>query len=84
MIFWVYTCLQMIDKRFRRYVQSFLLVFPMTGIVTAVNTIVAKGFPAVLTWGTLHRWFISCVVAFPCVLFMAPLAAKITNRLVGD
>lgn len=72
----------MIDKRYRRYIQSFLLVFPMTGIVTAVNTIVARGPASVLTAGTLQRWGISCIIAFPCVLFMAPLAVKLTNRLI--
>jgi hypothetical protein len=72
----------MFDTRYRRYIQSFFLVLPMTGIVTAVNTIVAKGLPALLTLGTLERWGISCIIAFPCVLFMAPLAAKITDRLI--
>jgi hypothetical protein len=57
-------------------------VLPMTGIVTAINTIVAKGPHAVITLSTLHRWGISLVVAFPCVLFMAPLASKITDRLI--
>jgi len=72
----------MFDKRYRRYVQSFLLVLPMTGIVTVVNTLVAKGLAGLLTVGTLQRWGISCLVAFPIVLFMAPLAAKITDRLI--
>ena len=72
----------MFDKRYRRYIQSFLLVFPMTGIVTGVNTVVARGVPALFNLGTLERWGISCIVAFPCVLFMAPLAVKLTNRLV--
>ncbi len=69
------------DKRHRRYIQSFLLVLPMTGIVTAVNTVVAKGLAAVLTIATLRRWGISLLVAFPIVLFIAPLAVKITDRL---
>lgn len=72
------------DKHYRRYIQSFLLVLPMTGIVTAVNTIVAKGLEGLFNVGTLHRWGISLLVAFPCVLFIAPLAIKITNRLVED
>lgn len=72
----------MIDKRYRRYVQSFLLVLPMTGIVTAINTFVARGAAYVLTKPTLHRWGISLLIAFPCVLFMAPLSVKITNRLI--
>jgi len=72
----------MFNARYRRYIQSFLLVLPMTGIVTAINTIVAKGAGAVVTIPTFHRWMISLLVAFPCVLFMAPLAVKITNKLV--
>jgi hypothetical protein len=54
----------------------------MTGIVTAINTFVARGFSQVFTVPTLQRWMISFVVAFPAVLFIAPLATKITKRLV--
>ncbi len=72
----------MLDKRYTRYVQSFFLVLPMTGIVTCINTLVAKGVAAVLTAATLERWAISFAVAFPCVLVVAPLAMKLTNRIV--
>jgi hypothetical protein len=72
----------MIDKRFTRYVQSFLLVLPMTGLVTAINTWVARGPAAVFTLSTLQRWGISLAIAFPAVLLVAPLAAKWTNRIV--
>jgi hypothetical protein len=72
----------MFDQRYRRYIQSFLLVLPMTGIVTAVNTMVAKGAAAVLTVATLKKWGISLLVAFPIVLFIQPLAVKITNSLI--
>ena len=71
----------MIDKRYRRYVQSFLLVLPMTGIVTGINTFIAKGAAYVLTMPTLHRWGISLLVALPCVQFMAPLSVRIADRL---
>ncbi len=54
----------------------------MTGIVTAVNTLVAKGLAAVLTVTTAQRWGISLLVAFPVVLFIAPFATKITDRLL--
>lgn len=54
----------------------------MTGIVTAVNTLVAKGLAAVLTVATAQRWGISLLVAFPIVLFIAPLVTKITDRLL--
>ena len=74
----------MFDKRYRRYIQSFLLVLPMTGIVTAVNTFIAKGAAVVLTGATLGRWGISFLVAFPIVLFIAPLATKLTDRLIKN
>ncbi len=72
----------MFDTRYRRYIQSFLLVLPMTGIVTTINTFVARGLDAVFTMATLQRWGISILIAFPAVLFMMPLAAKLTERLV--
>ena len=74
----------MIDKRYRKYVQSFLLVLPMTGIVTAINTFVAKGASHVFTLPTLQRWGISVLIAFPAVLLIMPLAVKATNYLVKD
>ena len=72
----------MLNRRYRRYVQSFLLVLPMTGLVTAINTFVARGAAEVLTVATLERWGISLAIAFPAVLFMAPLAVKLTNKFV--
>jgi hypothetical protein len=56
----------------------------MTGLVTAINTFVAKGAGVVFTVATLKRWGISLAVAFPAVLVMAPLAAKITNRIIKN
>jgi hypothetical protein len=72
----------MFKEQHRRYIQSFLLVLPMTGIVTGINTAVAKGLGAVFTMPTLHRWGISLLVAYPCVLAIAPLATRLTNRLI--
>jgi hypothetical protein len=76
----------MFDLRYRRYIQSFLLVWPMTGLVCAINTAVAKGFSNVITYGTLKRWGISLLIAFPAVLLVQPLAIKITDHLIksGD
>ena len=74
----------MLDKRYRRYVQSFLLVLPMTGLVTAINTLVARGIESVFTTATLGRWMISLAIAFPAVLLIAPLAVKLTNRIVKN
>lgn len=72
----------MFDKRYQKYIQSFFLVLPMTLIVTCINTLVAKGLDGLLTMATLQRWSISFLVAYPTVLFMIPLAAKITKRLI--
>lgn len=74
----------MLNKRYKHYVQSFLLVLPMTGIVTAINTVVAKGLQDVFTLAILQRWGISFVIAFPCVLFIAPIAVKLTGRIIKD
>jgi hypothetical protein len=72
----------MLDNRYRRYIQSFLLVLPMTGIVTAVNTLVAKGVAAVCTLATLKKWGISLAVAFPIVLVIQPLVVKLADRII--
>ena len=72
----------MLDNKYRRYVLSFLLVLPMTGIVCAINTLVAKGLPAVFTTATLAKWGISLVVAYPALLLIQPLAVKLTNHIV--
>jgi|GEM_PF-1623336 len=73
-----------LPKRYRRYVQSFLLVVPMTGIVTSVNILVAKGLEAIVTVATLKKWGICILVAFPMVLLIQPLAVKFTDQLVKD
>jgi hypothetical protein len=54
----------------------------MTGIVTVINTFVAKGAGAVITTSTLHRWGISFAAAFPTLLLIAPLAARLTDRII--
>jgi hypothetical protein len=74
----------MINKRYSRYIQSFLLVLPMTGLVTAINTLIAKGAGAILTLALLERWGISLAIAFPAVLFMAPLAANLTKKIIKN
>jgi hypothetical protein len=74
----------MVDKKYKRYVNSFLLVLPMTGLVTGINTLVARGAQAVLTFSTLQRWGISFAVAFPTILFIAPLAAKATDYFIKN
>ena len=56
----------------------------MTGLVTAVNTVVARGIESVLTTATFGRWMISFVIAFPTIIVIAPLAIRLTNRIVKN
>lgn len=56
----------------------------MSGLVTAINTLVAGGIAAVLTVATLEKWVISAVIAFPAVLFMAPLALRLTDKFIKN
>lgn len=72
----------MFAERYRRYVQSFLLVIPMTGIVTLVNTIIGKGVAFILTFTTLQKWGISILIAYPSVLLVLPVAIKLTDRVI--
>jgi hypothetical protein len=72
----------MLDKRYRRYIQSLLLVIPMTGIVTLVNTLIAKGVVSVLTLATLQKWGVSILIAYPSVLIVLPIAIKLTDRVI--
>lgn len=73
----------MFAERYRRYIQSFLLVVPMTGIVTVVNTIIGKGLAFVVTLMTLQKWGISILIAYPSVLLVLPVAIKLTDRLIN-
>lgn len=72
----------MFTERYRRYIQSILLVVPMTGIVTVVNTLIGKGMTAILTPMTLQKWSISVVIAYPSVLLVMPVAIRLTNHLI--
>ena len=71
----------MFDKRFRRYIQTLLLVLPMTLIVCVVNTLVARGIDSVLTMATLQKWGISIVVAYPSALVILPFVIKLTDKM---
>ncbi|MDT8989632.1 DUF2798 domain-containing protein [Curvibacter sp. APW13] len=60
-------------------VMGAMMVFIMTFVITAVNVGFSPDF--------LHRWAtafgIAYVVAVPVIFFVAPLARKITGRLLG-
>jgi hypothetical protein len=72
----------MFAERYRRYIQSFLLVVPMTGIVTLVNTVIGKGLAFIFTFTTLQKWGVSILIAYPSVLLVMPIAIRLTNRLI--
>lgn len=60
------------------FYMSGLMSFLMSGVITVINTGVAGDF--------LHRWLaawiVAWVVAFPLVVFVAPLAGKLTEATV--
>ncbi|ONF42883.1 hypothetical protein BTO32_14490 [Marinobacter lutaoensis] len=80
------------SKQRRARVRQFIFAFYMSGImsmmmsgvITVINTGLAAGFFA--RWGS--AFLVAWGVAFPLVIFVAPLAGRLTEktlaRLLGD
>ncbi len=62
-------------------VMPFFLSLMMSGIVSAVATIRALGFEAMVTVWPLS-WLTSWIVAFPAVLLVLPVARRLTALVV--
>ncbi|GAB4128220.1 MAG: hypothetical protein Fur0040_11100 [Sideroxydans sp.] len=60
-------------------VMGLLMISLMTFVITAVNI----GFPEDFTahWG--HAFLVAYVVGVPVIFFMAPIARKLTGKLLG-
>ncbi|WP_445142883.1 DUF2798 domain-containing protein [Campylobacter sp.] len=56
---------------------SFLMSFVMSGVLTYINLGLVSNF--FMIWMT--GWFKALVVAYPCVLIVSPIAAKIAKSL---
>ncbi|WP_114966730.1 DUF2798 domain-containing protein [Alkalilacustris brevis] len=74
----------MIPKRFEHVVFGFFLTFMMTfliaGIVNFMALGIVPGFFTIWFWSWMSSW----AVAFPSVLFVAPLTRRIVAKLVSD
>ncbi|MDP1537488.1 MAG: DUF2798 domain-containing protein [Burkholderiales bacterium] len=72
----------MIPRRFEPFVFGFtlsgLMSFVVSGIATLRLTGLVPGFPGL--W--LGAWLTAWVFAFPAVLFVAPVARRIVNRMM--
>lgn len=70
------------QKRFHlvfSLVMGLLMISLMTCVITAVNL----GFPADFLDKWLHAFGVAYVIGVPVIFFVAPLARKLTGRLVG-
>ena len=72
----------MIPARFAPTLFGFLLSGLMTLIVSAIATYRAVGFPDNFATLWFGAWISSWLVAFPIVLFVAPLTRKLVAMLV--
>lgn len=60
------------------FYMSGLMSLIMSGVITAINTGLAGAF--MHRW--LASWLVAWVVAFPLVVFIAPLARRMTDATV--
>nr|WP_314266518.1 DUF2798 domain-containing protein [uncultured Moellerella sp.] len=56
----------------------FFLSLVMSGIVSFISTVKSLGFSSELISTWLVSWLISWVIAFPTVLFVLPIARKVS------
>lgn len=73
----------MIPARFAPVVFGFILSCLMSGIVSGIATfrVLDTGAPFVTPWIT--SWFYSWAIAFPTVLFVAPITRRLVAKLVA-
>jgi hypothetical protein len=60
------------------FVMDAMMVFIMTCVITAINV----GFPDDFVARWLHAFSMAYCVAVPVIYFLAPIARKVTARLV--
>lgn len=72
----------MIDAKYQRLVYAFFMVVAMTCIMSFVITVHNVGFIPNLLQVWLKAWGFAFIVAFPTVLFLAPVMQKLVAKLV--
>lgn len=74
----------MIAPKHYRLVYSFVMAFLMSGIMSLVITIYNLGFTSNLFQIWLKAWSFGFIVAFPTVLLVSKLVAKIVDFVIID
>jgi cytochrome c biogenesis protein CcdA len=72
-----------IRRRFFPIVFAFFLTIMMVFIVTGVGTAMNVGFPPDFFARWMKAWIVAWMVAFPVAIFIAPLARRLTERVLG-
>ena len=75
--------IHMIPLKFAPMIFSFLLSVMMSCVVSGVSTYSAIGMSKVFFDSWMSSWLKSWVVAFPTILFIAPLTKKLVQRLTS-
>ncbi|MGF7411126.1 DUF2798 domain-containing protein [Providencia alcalifaciens] len=64
------------------FLVPFFLSLVMSGIVSLISTIRALGFTSEIYAPWMSSWGLSWMIAFPAVLFILPIARRISLLLV--
>ncbi|MBP6120812.1 MULTISPECIES: DUF2798 domain-containing protein [Providencia] len=64
------------------FLVPFFLSLVMSGIVALISTIRALGFTSDVLTPWLSSWGLSWMIAFPTVLFVLPIARRVSLMLV--
>jgi hypothetical protein len=70
-----------VDNRLRRYINTALIIGPMTLIVAFVG--VLRNYGMVQGWilKSFFTWFTTFPVAYVCALFIIPIANRVTSKI---
>lgn len=69
------------SKKYFRYINTLLVVFPMTLIMAFVGLIRNYGFGVDWGWKFLKAWSVMFPVAYVAAFIIIPLARRMTERI---
>ncbi|KZY45375.1 DUF2798 domain-containing protein [Pseudoalteromonas sp. S4488] len=72
----------MLHPRFRTVVFAFFMALFMSGFMSLVISIFNVGLIDNIATIWLQAWAFAFCVAFPTVIFVAPVVHKLTNKLI--
>ncbi len=72
----------MLHPRLRTVVFAFFMALFMSGFISLVISIFNVGLIDNITTIWLKAWAFAFCVAFPTVIFVAPVVHKLTNKLI--